>query len=823
MKPTPEQEAVIRHCRGPLLVLAPVGTGKTTVLARRLLAAISDGIPASNCLCITFTNRAARELAERFEHLRDPALRERPLVSTFHSFCARLLREEAAAAGLRGDFSIYDEDDSAELLARLLPREEGRREDESLGQARRVLQLWSRALSALERGELKARGLPGSLLARFDEAEATALRRWLEALKEHNSLDFSLLVYKARALLQHDAEVRKRWRARWQWIQVDEVQDTHLSEWEVLEHLAGDHGNLALFGDLDQTIYGWRGSRPRELLQAFSARWPKAGRLALSVNHRGTKRLLELADRAARGMSARDTKLQPSRALPQGEEVRLLQGRDLKEEAELVASALLERFSSEPEARESTAILLRAQYLAPAFRQALEAAGLPCSTESDLRFFRQREVRDALAPLQLLVNPGDRSRLARWLRWSGRLTPSLKAAMAVLLGEGPSCQLRVTDLFDLAALEHKDPFAPLLRAWKDNLVAVLDLETTGLEPWDAEIVEIALQVVARDFPADEYERLLQIEGGLGGSEAVHGIDRETLRKQGVPPAEALRELAGRVGGLPIVGHNVGFDVEFLLYHYRRQGLSSAPVPYYDTLEMARRLLPAAGGYSLGALKERLDLPVTPTHRAMDDVACTVELLRVLLPKLEEYREEREDLLAQHAAAARPAAERLARWRELAWTLPPAELLDHILREESEHPGARPPDEALRRKLVDWMKRQQRDLPPWYALREVLGRSSLNRNAELAAEGRIPILTVHASKGMEFDHVVLGGASEGILPDRRNAEGEGLEEERRVFYVAVTRPKKSLTLSSSRLDFRGEAAGWSRFVCEAFPEQAGGEG
>lgn len=811
--PTPEQEAVIQAQEGPLLVLAPVGSGKTTVLALRLLRAVEEGRPAESCLCLTFTNRAARELKERLARLAGVA--PHATVRTFHGFCAAFLREEAEAAGLPGDFGILDDADSEDLLALLRRRLE--LPEPTQGGDRGLYFRWGRRLSALTTAQLKAGRIPAAALQGLEAGDRTLLAEYLAELGRRGAVDFPLLVYRTRALLSGDEAVRARWSSRWSWVQVDEVQDTHLSEWDVLRPLVETHRNLAFFGDLDQTIYGWRGSRPDALLEAFADCCGEPKRLLLSLNQRGTRRILELAAHVARGLPERATTLSPAPELPEGEEVRWILGDNPADEAERVAQDLLQRFSADPASRGRSAVLVRSAAVGARLRRVLAASGIPTASEEDLRLGRRPEVKALLAPLQLVANGDDRQAFGRWLRFAG-LTAPLKEALADIAAHGPDCRLEASDLLDPRALAAGDPFHDLLRALRARFVVILDFETTGLRPERDEIVEIACQRWSRDFKVDEFHRLLKPTVELGGSEAVHGIPAERLKREGVDPAEGLRDLLDYLGDALVVGHNVGFDLGMLRAQARRLDVQLPALASCDTLRLARRVL-GAGSLRLGDLRERLALPSAPTHRAMDDVQTTAELLLRLLPEIAAGAEDRRELSVRHAAAFRPLAERLERLRRLADTLRPWELLREVLgwpgyRERLG--GPEDPPESVRR-LIGWFRRldeaEYADLPPAVALRELLAQSALAQPADLLDEDTLPVLTIHAAKGMEFEHVWLAGATQGTLPDFRNASGERLDEERRVCYVAVTRPKRTLAVSASRLDGRGRPAGFSEFFRE----------
>jgi DNA helicase-2/ATP-dependent DNA helicase PcrA len=810
--PTADQQAVADALRGPLLVLAPVGSGKTQVLALRLQAALAEGLDAGRCLCLTFTNRAARELRER---LAGPAATQ-VAVFTFHSFCAHLLRQECQAAGLPHSFSILDENDSAELLARRHPRREEVREA-AAGEARALYHEWGRRLSMLPSEACRPGAVSAEALRGLPAETRGWLGRYLAGLKAAAALDFPLLVHQCRGLLAKDEAVRARWEERFDWIQVDEVQDTHLSEWSLLETLARRHGNLAFFGDLDQTIYGWRGSRPDTLLEAFRKAFGEPRTLSLELNHRGTQAILELAGHVAEGLPDRRTQLRPAPHLPEGEPVRWLLADDPVAAARRVAQDLLARGGS------GAAVLARSNGVCRRVAEEIERAGGVALLEEDLRLARRPEVRAALAPLRLVVNGEDRDALRRWLRWGG-LDGRLRERMERLTPHLEDCHLAPTDLVDAGTLRRGDPFAELLEAWEGSHHVVLDVETSGLDPAQDEVLEIACQRWSRNVELERLHLLLKSSRPLtGAAAAVHGLDGELLRREGREPAQALGELADFVGSSLVVGHNIDFDLAMLAGQAGRLGLRWPDWPRADTLLAARRVL-RSGSMRLGDLAARLGLAHAPTHRAMDDAQATALLLERLVAPLLESREDRRDLVASAAADFQPWAARLEQLRELARTLRPAELLEHVLRQDWFRRGlpAGAPTLALER-LGRWLRRQDAGepsaRPPLAALRALLEQAALARPADLLEEGAVPVLTIHAAKGMEFEQVWLAGLAQGVLPDFRNQEGERLAEERRVCYVGVTRARQLLTCCAWRVDERGRAAGWSEFVKGAAPHEA----
>ncbi len=296
--PNHEQAAVLRHLHGTLLVLAPAGTGKTRLMADRLASVISTGMPPERTLGVTFTNRAA-------EHMRT-AVKESCgadakdcRIQTFHGLCAWILRIEARDLGLPSDFVIYDEQDSIDLLRQCLSGPDIT-PDSAFWQLSQIKSdCPATSLTLAEIPTLDFSGLSAALRAGFDA--------YHKLLAERHALDFSDLLYRTRAMFARFPDKREKWAGRFQWIQMDEVQDTHLSEYEVIRLLANRCSGIAFFGDLDQTIYEWRGSKPDEVMKHVRADFGPVTELPLLHNYRATKSLLRFADRHASTFAKRHT------------------------------------------------------------------------------------------------------------------------------------------------------------------------------------------------------------------------------------------------------------------------------------------------------------------------------------------------------------------------------------------------------------------------------------------------------------------------------------------------------------------------------------
>ncbi len=311
--PTKEQQDIINAIEGPILVMAPVGTGKTRVLAERVANAVGRGMAASRILCLTFTNRAAQEMASRTQVVH-PQSAGRLTVKTFHGLCAHILRAEADELGIPADFVIYDEEDVADLLRDLAG---GR------GDRRVMLDLMN------EIGDVKASAPVDALRAGAglaDLYEDPSLRplaeRYHAALRARHALDFSDLVYCTRSGLLAHASVGERWAQRYDFVQVDEVQDTQHAEYEIVRHLGRRSRNLAMIGDFDQTIFEWRDAEPVVVLRAFEEDFHPR-QFPLSFNHRATRILVKAADALASSFEERRTRCIPAGHCQEGEPILL--------------------------------------------------------------------------------------------------------------------------------------------------------------------------------------------------------------------------------------------------------------------------------------------------------------------------------------------------------------------------------------------------------------------------------------------------------------------------------------------------------------------
>ena len=394
----PQREAVLTT-EGPVLMLAGAGTGKTAALTARLahLIATRRAWP-SEILCVTFTNKAAREMRERVgRHIGD-AVEGMPWLGTFHSIGARMLRRHAELVGLESNYTIIDTDDQIRLLKQLIQENDV---DEKRWPARQLAGLLDR---------WKNRGLnPGDLDAIENESYANGrgaqfYKLYQDRLKTLNACDFGDLLLHILNIFRTHHDVLAQYQQRFKYILVDEYQDTNQVQYLWLRLLAQTRKNICVVGDDDQSIYSWRGAEVANILK-FEKDFPGASVVKLEQNYRSTPQILAAASGLINANSERLGKTLWTE-LPPGEKVRIIGVWDAPEEARRVGEEI-ERLESEGAPLDQIAILVRAQYQTREFEDRFIQIGLNYRIVGGFRFYERAEIRDALAYLRVIAQPAD--------------------------------------------------------------------------------------------------------------------------------------------------------------------------------------------------------------------------------------------------------------------------------------------------------------------------------------------------------------------------------------------------------------------------------
>jgi DNA helicase-2/ATP-dependent DNA helicase PcrA len=397
----PEQQDAVTHVHGPLLILAGAGSGKTRVIAHRIAYLVQEGFaPADGVLAVTFTNKAAEEMRLRVEALLRTDCRGM-WISTFHALCARLLRREAPAIGLSRDFTIYDSADQQSVVKQLV-RDLGM--DDSTYQPRMVLSRISHAKNRMEGPETFEK----SWNVR-DREIGKLYAGYLNALKEASALDFDDLLLRTVELFDVSPAVRERYQHRFRFAMVDEYQDTNRPQYLLVKHLAGQHRNLAVVGDPDQSIYKWRGADLRNILD-FETDFPEAVTVRLERNYRSTQVILDAASAViSHNKNRKEKSLWTDRK--GGEKIVYYRASDEIEEADFITRSIRRALADDFNA--TVAVLYRTNSQSRALEDALRQANIAYLILGGVGFYERKEIKDALAYLKLLLNPHDDVALRR--------------------------------------------------------------------------------------------------------------------------------------------------------------------------------------------------------------------------------------------------------------------------------------------------------------------------------------------------------------------------------------------------------------------------
>jgi DNA helicase-2/ATP-dependent DNA helicase PcrA len=422
-----QREAVLTT-EGPLLVLAGAGTGKTRVITYRIAHLLEQGIPGNTILAVTFTNKAAEVMKQRIIELLRSSGRDASdvWVSTFHSFCARLLRREAKNLGLPRDFAIYDDDNQKTAIKRAMDQLGFSAEDYPPRSVR--AQISHAKNNGITADDMESEAERSRDPDRKDVA--AIFRAYETMLRNANALDFDDLLLRAVELLREHRKVREAWNSRFQYLMVDEFQDTNHAQEEIVRLLAGTQKNVCVVGDEDQSIYGWRGARAGNL-KRFTEDFPDAKIIRLEENYRSTQTILDAAAAVVEHNTGRLGKTLQA-TLGSGGKLRFFEAHDAPAEAEFICGEIATMVRNDSDAR--IAVLYRTGAQSRSFEEVLRRLGIRYRVVGGFSFYERAEVRNALAYVRLLFHPEDDVALLRVLnvppRGIGAVTVSMLESRA---------------------------------------------------------------------------------------------------------------------------------------------------------------------------------------------------------------------------------------------------------------------------------------------------------------------------------------------------------------------------------------------------------
>ncbi len=770
--PNPEQSAVIEAVLEPLLVLSPMGTGKTRTAAAAIRRAIESGIGPERVLGLTFTNRAAEAMRAAVAEVL-PAESHRVQLFNLHGLCARLLREEGALAGLPPDFGILDEDEAKELLWQFIPRTD--RAERYKNKETEALNAYEQFVFSFLMGEKPGPTPPEFIMYR-------------DAMHRDGTVDFTGLIARAYRVLKTSQDALERWQARFQWMLVDEVQDINLAEYRVIALLGGKHRCVKFFGDTHQTIYEWRFAQPREVVEAFEREF-QPRRLALRHNYRCATVLIE-ATNALRKQFIPSQEPFPEAGADLGTgEISLSHFEHGNDETQAVA-AQVGAWHKEGIPYSQIAVLSRQNRTLVEISTALREAEIPHLVAEDFDFFRRKEVKDVAAVIEHLVSPFRRHPIQRLLKLYGAKAGALDALEKSTEGTG-------LHLGYLVRGAGGDPLQPLLEAWKQQRVIALDTETTGLDPATAEVIQLA-RVARQD--GETFIEWIRPMGKVGESVRTHGFTDEFLAEKGRDARDVLKQGLKFQTGDALLGHNLAFDLRLVRSQCARLGMDVKLPIHFDTMPLASAMLKKEQltGLRLEAVCKAMGIGLPRAHDAGVDARACLDVLEKMMPQLIETQHTRLRLIAEMGSELGLAFRRVTDLSRRAADkeaegLCIADLILAIWKMLCEMPGnhdyrnntARTKNIEDLANVAQFLEMRRGGVLSLPAFLEQVALSRRDMMLEVDPE-RVRLLSAHAAKGLEFEAVAI---------PRLVAPWNGYtEEEARVFYVMLTRARRRVWMS-----------------------------
>lgn len=840
-----KQQQVINELNQNILLSAGAGTGKTNVLSYRVANILNKNrANADEILCLTFTNKACRELKNRITSQLDFETANKITIRTIHGFAYQVITTTAKKAQtIFKEFVIFDDEDQKTLIRQTIANfPKARALDiqyivnciEQLKQERALKHIYTEDIEAdyttiyhqhLKFNKTFNQQQNDNLIKFFQFDGLNIIINYELALQQMHGLDYKDLIANAYRLFQ-DENICSSWRKRYKYIMIDEMQDTSSFEYTMLEKLFPAN-NIMLCGDEFQTIYEWRGSNPQKILTAFTEKYNPLI-INFNENYRSTKLLLEMAYNTLINLFCKETILHSyaknllSKSSELGHKIELKQANSLANEAQWIFQNIVNLL---PLVKTPTqiAILVRQNnylqnltlhlnYLANIYNQKNQEEPIHFIQIDNIRFFKRQEIKDVLSIMKYLINPNDYLSLQRILI---NLIPNIGIRTIKQISSAEYLQngLRLSDFINANFQNpNYEPFSDLISAYLSKDIIVFDIEGTGTDIFADNIIQLSAIKIRKGKKIAEFNRYLKSDKPVGDSEKVHHISDEYLQTHGENPKLVLQEFCQFIQNTIITGHNIrGYDMDILNQNLLKHNLK--PVDFsninFDTLDLVRRFYPNLPNHKLEFLSNHFQFETKSNHNSLDDVFATWELLhRLLEDKIIPTAKKRSELINKQKNKFIHVAQIFQKLHNiLNDNLLLENLIAQIVKEfdlVNIYKATTTKDGAIRleniRNLFRLAKAELNSHRGTNGIKELLQYASLSNtdlDALTSSHPKIPIITIHQAKGLEFDYEFLAGMNDDIFPSYFSTRnGSITEEEKRLFYVAITRAKKALFLSSS---------------------------
>ncbi len=825
---TKEQGYVINQNSKNVLLLARAGSGKTFTVANKIAKAVENGLKPEQVLCLTFTVKGAGELKEDVQRYCGEGGVN---VFTIHSFCYYIIKDYLKQNGAFKEPNIADEVDVGEMLSAvlkiyaedglyelsdglpLLPERElgkimsrikherdalGFKYSSNDGYGVATDKLFAESSSFNSLFSVKKQGVKitdYSLIELLKKKANEFCRSYSRALEIANLLDFDDLIFYAKQILSSKDYKKPVYKL----IIVDEMQDTSLLEYQVAR-VFFDGATVLMCGDPYQTIYSWRGSSPTEIMQDFIKGYG-AETVSLIGNRRSSPLLTYAGERYLKETFDLPGSPMPSEDLNCYDKISVVACYDETDEADFVFD-YLKNYGGD---YTGVCVMARAnRYLADLYKK-LERKNLALEKEeriafftadSDFQFYKKPVIKDFLGFLRLIVNPQD---TASFLRIAERYVKGVGKETVAAIKDFGAYGVSLSSFLKEETYTQNDPYFKLMSAYKSKNVVIYDLETTGLNLEEDEMIQIS---ALRLSDGKRFNRFVLPKGEISSRAVLtHGYDLTHIKQNGGREAkEALRDFVEFANGCILVGHNSSFYDDVMLI---RQ-LDEEQIPYnfigfFDTLVLAQSVLPSLSNYKLATCCEYFGVVNQRAHDALADVEATAAVFKRLL----------EDFyIPQTDARCRVVLSKKAKFQDFYSSfiqmknmLFKGEILKLIKFIDGQFGvltrNGRLSDRESANDLYRALKVIEGSQNKVLKLRSFLSDASLSGSqldVIIKKHGKIPLITIHQSKGCEFDTVILVGAGENEMPSYGARLSGSEDEEKRIFYVALSRAKKRFVLT-----------------------------
>ncbi len=608
----PRQKEAVHYVGGPLLVLAGAGSGKTSVITRKIAYLIQKcGVQGRHIAAVTFTNKASREMKERVGQLVKGKNARGLTVSTFHNLGLNIIRREHKILGLKAAFSLFDDQDSRALIRDLMLHQD--EDADQVDSVRNQISNWKNDMLEPEQALAQAAG-PDELLA------ARAYESYNLHLRAYNAVDFDDLILTPVRLFQNHPDVLERWQARIRYLLVDEYQDTNLSQYRMVRLLVGHRGALTVVGDDDQSIYAWRGARPENLIQ-LNEDFPSLKVVKLEQNYRSTGLILK----AANTLISNNPHVFEKTLwcdMGYGDPIRVIHNRNEETECERIATEILDRHLRKATPFRDFAILYRGNFQARLLEVKLQAYQVPYKLSGGTSFFSRAEIKDVMAYLKVLINPDDDNAFLRIIN-----TPRREIGPNTLQKLGTYASERQVSMFaacDEMGLEQALPAQAVdrlrrFRSWMQRIYRQCQ-ETDPVAAIREMVLDIDYEGWIRQNTASEAAADKRVQNVWFLLDSI----RSTLeRLQEDNPDAGIEETITRLILLDLLDRQEEEDdsdrVQLMTLHASK-GLE---FPHVFMMGMEEELLPHRNSIETGSIEEERRLAYVGITRARETLTMTL--------------------------------------------------------------------------------------------------------------------------------------------------------------------------------------------------------